>query len=89
MMDDECGAVSGMIGRGTEVVGENFLQCLLSTTNPATNHPSYAVAQFEIKWLQYLGRMHRNRFPKLHSDYKPRDRTDQGYPHKIWTEQLL
>jgi hypothetical protein len=28
MVDDECGAVSGMkIGRGTEVLGENLSKC--------------------------------------------------------------
>jgi hypothetical protein len=28
MDDDECGAVGGMTGRGTEVLGENLPQCL-------------------------------------------------------------
>jgi hypothetical protein len=26
-LDDECGAIGGMLGRGTEVLGENLPQC--------------------------------------------------------------
>jgi hypothetical protein len=35
MMDgDECGAISGMIGRKTEVLGENLPSAAALTTNP-------------------------------------------------------
>jgi hypothetical protein len=33
MMDDESGAVGGILGRETEIIGENCLNAVLTTTN--------------------------------------------------------
>jgi hypothetical protein len=37
------------------------------------------IKDYHMKWLQYLGRVEQNTFPKLLSDYKSRGKRNHGY----------
>lgn len=41
-----------------------------------------------MKWVQFLGRMEQNRFPKLLSNYKPKGKRDQTSHVKDWEESF-
>jgi hypothetical protein len=46
------------------------------------------IKDYQIKWLQHLERMERNRIPELLPNYKPRGRRYQGRPCRRWREQF-
>jgi hypothetical protein len=46
------------------------------------------IEDYQMKWLQHLGRMEQNRIPKLLLNYKPRGRRVQGRPCRRWREQF-
>jgi len=46
------------------------------------------IKQYQIKWLQHVQRMDRNRIPKQALRYRPKGRRNIGRRKKRWRDQL-